>query len=82
VLLNLMMNARDGMNSNSSAERQMVVRTELLDGEGVHFSVSDRGAGIAPEELERVFEPFFTTKTHGLGLGLGPTSIQAGIYLT
>jgi PAS domain S-box-containing protein len=70
VLLNLVMNACDGMNGNASADRQMVVCTELSNGEGVRFSVSDRGAGIAPEKLEQVFEPFFTTKTHGLGLGL------------
>jgi PAS domain S-box-containing protein len=70
VLLNLLMNACDGMNGNASADRQIIVRTELSDGEGVRFSVSDRGTGIAPEELEHVFEPFFTTKINGLGLGL------------
>lgn len=70
VLLNLVMNASDAMSSHSSTERQMVVCTELSDGEGVRFSVSDCGSGIAPDELEQVFEPFFTTKPHGLGLGL------------
>ena len=70
VLLNLVMNASDAMNSNSSTDRQMIVRTELSDGEGVRFSVSDCGSGIAPDELEQVFDPFFTTKPHGLGLGL------------
>ena len=70
VLLNLVMNASDAMNSHSSIDRQMVVCTELSDGEDVRFSVSDCGSGIAPDELEQVFEPFFTTKPHGLGLGL------------
>jgi PAS domain S-box-containing protein len=70
VLLNLVMNASDAMSSHSSTERQMVVCTEFSDGEGVRFSVSDCGSGIAPDELEQVFEPFFTTKPHGLGLGL------------
>lgn len=70
VLLNLLMNACDAMSSNEPADRQMVVRTELANGAGVSFSVSDRGPGIDPKELEKVFEPFFTTKTQGLGLGL------------
>ena len=70
VLLNLMMNACDAMNHNGTADSEMVVSTSLANGEGVCFSVSDRGTGIAPEKLEHVFEPFVTTKTHGLGLGL------------
>jgi two-component system sensor kinase FixL len=37
---------------------------------GAYVSVTDRGAGIAPDQLPRLFEPFFTTKNQGLGLGL------------
>jgi PAS domain S-box-containing protein len=70
VLLNLLMNACDAMNQNSPADRQMVVRTELVASADVRFSVSDRGTGIDPEKLEQVFDPFFSTKAHGLGLGL------------
>lgn len=33
-------------------------------------SVSDRGPGFRPEDLERVFEPFFTRRRGGTGLGL------------
>ena len=70
VLLNLVMNACDAMNDNAPADRQIVVSTELCDGAGVLFSVSDRGPGLAAGDLEQVFQPFFTSKTHGLGLGL------------
>jgi signal transduction histidine kinase len=35
------------------------------------ITVTDEGAGIAPEHLARIFEPFFTTKGVGQGTGLG-----------
>jgi PAS domain S-box-containing protein len=70
VLLNLVMNACDAMNRNAPTDRQIVISTELADGAGICFSVSDRGPGVAVEKLEQVFEPFITSKAHGLGLGL------------
>jgi signal transduction histidine kinase len=39
-------------------------------GERVLISVSDTGAGLTPEECERIFTPYYTSKTHGTGLGL------------
>jgi len=31
---------------------------------------ADTGAGIAPENLEKVFQPLFSTKAKGIGFGL------------
>ena len=35
------------------------------------LSVTDKGTGIEPENLEKIFDPFFTTKERGDGTGLG-----------
>ena len=36
----------------------------------MEIAVSDTGAGIPPDVLDRIFDPFFTTKRGGTGLGL------------
>ena len=36
----------------------------------VEVTVTDTGAGVPSEDLERIFEPFFTRKEGGTGLGL------------
>jgi signal transduction histidine kinase len=69
VLINLVMNAMDAVANLDSARREILVSTELADGQ-VHVLVHDRGHGIAPKDLPHVFESFFTTKQDGMGLGL------------
>jgi len=70
VLLNLVMNGMDAIGDAAEGHPRVVIRAQAT-GEGqVEVSVSDSGAGIAPEALSSVFEPFFTTKGEGMGMGL------------
>jgi PAS domain S-box-containing protein len=78
VLINLATNSNDAMGARGGTltiaaagrDKSAPFRT-LLDAQPfVHFTVSDTGEGIAPENLEHVFEPMFTTKQTGTGLGL------------
>ena len=42
------------------------------EGEYATLTIEDSGAGIAPEDLDRIFEPFYTNKVMGRsGTGLG-----------
>lgn len=63
-----------------SEKKWIAIHAQLSDhgltGREIQISVSDRGIGIAPEELQQVFEPFYRSPSvmaaqiHGTGLGL------------
>src|SRR5262249_1895769 len=61
VLLNLIMNAVEAMNSLTDRPRVLSVGTQMSDA-GILISVADCGVGIDPNSLDRIFEAFFTTK--------------------
>jgi signal transduction histidine kinase len=70
VLLNLILNGMDSMAGVAASQRLLTVSAKTTGGKTVEVSVSDTGAGIAPDKIERLFEPFFTTKPNGMGMGL------------
>ena len=78
VIVNLVSNARDATESESSPI--IVAFGSLVDetGKWAWFHVHDDGPGISETLQERIFEPFFTTKPIGKGTGLG-LSIVHGI---
>jgi two-component system cell cycle sensor histidine kinase/response regulator CckA len=81
VLLNLCVNARDAMPAGGVlgvSVRNVEIDASFADvnpdahpGPHILFKVSDTGAGITADVLDRIFEPFFTTKETGRGTGLG-----------
>ena len=70
VILNLVRNAADAMDSVSGRARVLRIKTAIHGSDGVLLSVEDSGTGIAPEDIDRIFELFFTTKSQGMGMGL------------
>lgn len=68
VIVNLAINAVQAM--AQSGNRNILVRTTLLDPETLCCSVEDSGPGIDPSHLPRLFDSFFTTKEAGMGIGL------------
>jgi two-component system, NtrC family, nitrogen regulation sensor histidine kinase NtrY len=65
ALSNLVLNAMDAMPQGGA----LTLRTRQ-NGEFSYVEVSDTGAGLTPEECERLFTPYYTSKAHGTGLGL------------
>lgn len=70
VVLNLLRNALDAMNAVDDRPRDLLIRTERHEGDGVRLSVKDAGVGFDPEAMDRLFEPFYSTKHDGMGVGL------------
>jgi signal transduction histidine kinase len=66
VWVNLLDNALRAV----SGSGQVRVATER-EGDMALVSISDTGAGIKPEVMEKLFQPFFSTRAAGEGTGLG-----------
>jgi len=74
VLVNLLQNASDSLNSKEFPEgtEGPSIRIKGFKENGrVHLLVRDNGQGIDDAHLTRIFDPFYTTKDVGEGMGLG-----------
>jgi two-component system, cell cycle sensor histidine kinase and response regulator CckA len=92
VIVNLAVNARDAMPDGG----KLIVRTaNVLASETGSFAykgmpradyvlieVSDTGAGIPSDIIDKIFEPFFSTKEVGKGTGLGLSTVYGIVKQT
>jgi PAS domain S-box-containing protein len=73
VLLNLVMNGMDAMNSVEEHKRLLLISGHHDEYDGwpaATISVKDFGIGLKAGEMERLFDAFYTTKPQGMGMGL------------
>jgi PAS domain S-box-containing protein len=70
VVINLVMNGLEAMQSVTDRPRELVIRSDQDGAQLVLVTVTDSGAGISAENADRLFNAFFTTKSSGMGMGL------------
>nr|WP_245516734.1 ATP-binding protein [Methylobacterium segetis] len=83
ALVNIAVNARDAMEGEGTLTLRLTSGSAMPPIRGhagsqnafAALSLTDTGAGIAPDQLGRIFEPFFTTKEVGKGTGLGLSQV-------
>jgi signal transduction histidine kinase len=74
ALVNIFTNARHAVQAAGTGGEADAIRvTTARAGTFVRVRISDRGVGIAADDLPRIFDPFFTTRRTGTGLGLAIT---------
>jgi PAS domain S-box-containing protein len=68
LILNLLMNGLDAMDSVTDRPKKIVIRSQQDSPTTALVEVEDNGVGLT--DCEKIFEPFFTTKESGMGMGL------------
>lgn len=67
-LYNIILNSFQSMPTGGT-----LTATLRSEGQKLLLMLTDTGAGLSEESLQKVFTPYFTTKSDGLGLGLALT---------
>jgi signal transduction histidine kinase/DNA-binding NarL/FixJ family response regulator len=74
VFLNLILNARNAMDSETARGGVLTLTTRFVkkeNGSFVEIEIKDTGRGIPKEALFQIFEPFYTSQRARKGSGLG-----------
>ncbi len=70
LLWNLLKNAKEAIEEKDTSTGEIKVILTRESSSKVKIIVSDNGAGMSEETIEKIFFPFFSTKEKGTGLGL------------
>lgn len=70
VVLNLVMNGFEAMDTVPPSRRTLALALDQHGGQTWRVSVRDAGIGLKPGERDRVFDVSYTTKPSGMGIGL------------
>jgi len=70
VILNIINNAKEAIQSNNIENGYIKIKTKVFDATGV-ITIEDNAKGIPEDVMSRIFEPYYTTKEQGKGTGIG-----------
>jgi signal transduction histidine kinase len=70
VIVIVALNGMEAMSGVEPCRRQLTIRSSRGRDGTAEIAVSDCGAGIPDDRLEKIFDAFYTTKEIGMGLGL------------
>src|SRR5205814_4581320 len=68
VLINLLVNAMEAVKDKTVAK--ITLSAHAISGNKIMLKVTDNGAGMSAEIVDKIFIPFFSTKKSGSGIGL------------
>ncbi|NRB37100.1 MAG: PAS domain-containing protein [Pseudomonadales bacterium] len=71
VFLNMIVNAAHAIEQLQSENLGLINIQSFADEKNIFIKISDTGAGIEPEIIDKIYDPFFTTKEVGKGTGQG-----------
>ncbi|MDX5482487.1 MAG: ATP-binding protein [Hymenobacteraceae bacterium] len=70
VFINLIKNGMEACSGSAQPCVEVVAYLDELDRAKLRVDVTDNGAGIPEDVLDKIFIPFYTTKKQGSGIGL------------